>query len=110
MPNILDIQNAIAAGKKAAAQYVAQNPEGSNWWPCGFAWVNYKCRKNAKEAGALMAEGFTWDDYRKVYSLSPYAWTNTQSMDYKAAILRDFVAAANTYMAADLFSVRTYID
>ena len=108
MPNILDIQNAIAAGKKAAAQYVAQNPEGSNWWPCGFAWVNYKCRKNAAEASVLIDEGFRWDDYRKTYTLSAGKWHNTQSMDYKVEIIRAFKAAAGE--AGVAFGIEDRID
>ena len=31
----------------AAGRVEAQTPE-SSWFPCGFAWLAYKCRKNAK--------------------------------------------------------------
>lgn len=108
MPNILDVQNAILAAKAAARAYVAANPEGPNWFPCGFASLTYKCRKNAKEAGALIAEGFRWDDYRKEYSMSAYEFTNTQSMDYKEAIL--LAAARGAEPFGVNFSVRTQID
>lgn len=85
-PNIL--RAAITAGKAAAAKYVRENPEDeNNWFPCGFANLHYKCRKNAKESAVLQAEGFRWDDYRKTYSHGAYSWTNTQSLNYKAAIL-----------------------
>jgi hypothetical protein len=77
----------IEAAKHAAREFVSTTPEG-HWYPCGFAWLQYKCRKNAKEAKVLLDAGFRWDDYSKTYQLSPYEFTNTQSMDYKEAILR----------------------
>lgn len=74
---------AIAAGH----DYVKATPENPNdWYPCGFAWLTYKCRKNAKESAILKEVGFRWDDYRKEYSLSGGTWSNTQAMDYKTAI------------------------
>lgn len=92
------LQVAIREGKAAAALFVKTNPEDpANWFPCGFANLRYKCRKNAKEAKVLLAEGFRWDDYEKVYSHGAYDWTNTQSLNYKAAILevmRDKMALA----------------
>ncbi len=109
-PNILDMMNAIDLVKAGAAEYVKNNPEGPNWFPCGFAWLAYKCRKNAKEAGTLIAQGFRWDDYEKVYSLSPYQWTNTQSMDYKEAILQAGVEKAKRSYPDIAFYVRTRID
>lgn len=87
------LRAAIREGKRLAAEYVAANPEGPNWWPCGFANLHIKCRKNAKVAAVLKDEGFRWDDYRKSYAHGAYDWTNTQSMDYKEAILRVFQQA-----------------
>lgn len=111
MPNILDVQNAIQAAKNAARAYVAANPEGPNWYPCGFAWMTYKCRKNAKEAGALQAEGFRWDDYRKMYTMSAYQFVNTQSMNYQEDILRAAVRATAQFIPDGVvFGVESRID
>lgn len=83
----------ILDGKARAAAYVRANPEGPDWYPCGFANLLIKCRKNAKFAVVLKAEGFRWDDYNKAYAHGAYDWTNTQSMYYKEAILRAFLSA-----------------
>ena len=109
-PNILDVQNAVGYIAAGAAEYVQKNPEGPNWYPCGFAWVTYKCRKNAKEAGSLIARGFRWDDYEKVYTLSAYKFANTQSMDYQESVLRAGVAAAARHYPNIHFGIRTRID
>lgn len=111
-PSIL--QAALANGSLAAQHYVSQNPEGANWYPCGFAWATYKCRKNAAEAKVLTAYGWTWDDYRKLYTLSMGKFHNTQSMDYKVAIGGAFASTANAYLTNKGFpaaiGIREHID
>jgi hypothetical protein len=104
----MNLAAAIAKGKEAAAAYVRANPEGPNWYPCGFAWLTYSCRKNAKESKTLLANGFRWDDYHKEYTFGAYEWTSTQSMDYKTDILR----AMQTELAKHnfVFGVRSRID
>lgn len=108
--NVREMEEAIRCLKAGAAAYVRNNPEGPHWYPCGFAWVTYKCRKNAKEAGSLIAEGFRWDDYEKVYTMTAYEFTNTQSMDYKEAVLRAGVRNATQRFPNIGFGVRTRID
>lgn len=111
MPNILDVKHAITAILEAGHKYVAENPEGPNWYPCGFAGITYKCRKNAKEHVALVNAGFRWDDYHKEYYLSAYTFTNTQSMNYQEDILRAAVRAANPFIADGVsFGIRSRID
>lgn len=95
--NAATLLTAIRDGKAAAAAYVAAHPEGPNWYPCGFANLHYKCRKNASIASILIAEGFRWDDYLKSYSHGAYDWTNTQSLDYKSGILQAFADAAEKH-------------
>ena len=76
---------AVAAG----AAYVKTTPEG-HWYPCGFAnLIAPKVRKNSAMGKELLAAGFRWEEYGKRFSFSPYVFTNTQSMDYKADILRE---------------------
>ena len=94
------LEEAIIAGTNAARQHVKDNPEGANWYPCGFAWLTYKCRKNAKEAAILLQAGFRWDDYSKLYTFSGGSFSNTQSMNYKTEILRAFTAASNPILLA----------
>lgn len=106
----MSLQAAITAGN-AAASTTAQQPE-PHWFPCGFAWVTYKCRKNAKQAKDLIANDFSWDDYRREYSLSGGRFHNTQSMDHKENIVMAFATAANEKLTPGEghFSTRTYID
>lgn len=75
----------------AAGRIEAQTPEAS-WFPCGFAWLAYRCRKNAKISKKLLVLGFRWDDYAKHYYTSLYQDIPTvagmsQSMDYRARVL-----------------------
>lgn len=56
-------------------------------WPCGFAWIVFKIRKNHKHAKALLDAGAYWNDYEKCYQYTPHKFTHSQNMDYKAAIL-----------------------
>ena len=101
------LRDAIAAGRRAADQFVFLHtcPEA---FPCGFAWITFRCRKNSKLAPVLLEAGFRWDDYDKRYIMSPYAWTNTQDMDFKEQICRAFVDAAEDVGAH--FGVRSRID
>jgi hypothetical protein len=98
------IQSAIIAGRT----FAAANPEGPNWYPCGFAWLTYKCRKNGAESKALIANGFRWGDYEKRYMLSGGTFSNTQSMYYKESILR--VVQESLKEAGYTFDVQTRID
>lgn len=58
------------------------------FWPCGFAWITFKMRKNHKHAKALINDGAYWDDYSRAYKYRCHA-TSSQNMDYKQAILND---------------------
>jgi hypothetical protein len=107
--NILDMQNALDAGEKAAKEYVAGHAEGPNWYPCGFVWLTYKCRKNAKEHVALLSRGWRWDDYDKCYALSMGKFHNTQSMSYKEGIGRAMLERLNQSGIAG-FGYRERID
>lgn len=78
---------AIEAGKVESL-----TPE-PHWFPCGFAWLSYRCRKNAKMGKALQILGFRWNDYDKAWQSSLYAEIPcvkdmSQSMDYRSRILR----------------------
>jgi hypothetical protein len=64
-------------------------------WPCGFAWIVFKIRKNHKHAKALLDAGAYWNDYEKCYQYTPHKFTHSQNMDYKAAILQDVAAYFN---------------
>jgi hypothetical protein len=106
---VITLRVAIESAKRAAVEFVKANPEDpKNWYPCGFAWLTYKCRKNAKEAADLIAHGFRWSDYEKRYILSPYEWTNTQAMDYKESILRAMQAELKVHGYE--FGIHTRID
>jgi len=53
-------------------------------YPCGFAWVELKVRKNSKIGKEVEAEGIMdWDDYRKCYKY----WVGgyNQSVQHKEA-------------------------
>jgi len=71
----------------------ASKIEESHWYPCGFAWLAIKIRKNGKLSNTLKSLAFRWDDYRKHYYWSmPHAAVKfpsmSQSMDYRARCLR----------------------
>lgn len=83
-----ELQLALESAEATARAYIAGNPEGPNWYPCGFVWLTYKCRKNAKESAILIQNGWRWDDYEKRYTLSMGRFHNTQSMSYKEGIAR----------------------
>lgn len=77
---------AIEAGK--AESMTAE----THWYPCGFAWLAYRCRKNSKIGKALQAMGWRWSDYEKawqtsLYDVIPAISGMSQSMDYRARIL-----------------------
>lgn len=104
-----DIWNkAIAAGRVESA-----TPE-AHWFPCGFAWLAYRCRKNAKISKTLIALGFRWDDYAKHYYTSLYREISSvpdmsQSMDYRARVLRAVAKSLNE-SGIEGFYVDTRID
>jgi hypothetical protein len=106
---VADLDAAIIAGKQAARDFMATNPEDkADWFPCGLAWVTYRCWKNAKEAATLTAHGFKWNDYQKQYELTAYEFTMTQSMNRQSAILRN-VSEKIRAAGFDAY-VRTYVD
>lgn len=82
--------NAFNIGMEAMAKE-AEKPE-AHWYPCGFAWIAVKIRKNNKLAKTFLANGWRWDDYAKAYTFRMPAdmykvkdmW---QSMDYAARCL-----------------------
>lgn len=64
-----------------------------HWFPCGFAWLAIKIRKNGALANTLKARGFRWDDYRKHYYFSMSsdmvkAADMWQSMNYRERCLK----------------------
>jgi hypothetical protein len=68
------------------ARKYALEAEGDNImvYPCGFAWVELKCRKNSKIGKELEKEGIMdWDDYEKRYKY--WIGDYNQSMLHKAA-------------------------
>ena len=86
----MDFVNAFHAGiEKLNVEAAIAEP---HWFPCGFAWLALKIRKNGKLAHTLKSLGFRWDDYRKHYYFSmssdmvkaPDMW---QSMDYRSRCL-----------------------
>ena len=79
----LDLDTALKNAAAAERAYFATNPEPRNWFPCGFSWLSFRCRKNAKVSKTLIANGFRWEDYRKAYIRS--SSTFSQSMYYTAA-------------------------
>jgi len=81
---MLDLDTAIKNALAAATGFAVLNTEGADWYPCGFAWVAYRCRKNAKESKTLIANGFRWDDYRKAYMRS--SPTRSQAMNYNIKV------------------------
>lgn len=105
-PNFRD---AFITAVKAGNEFVKTTPEG-HWYPCGFAWLTApKVRKNSAEGKAFAAAGFRWDDYRKCFTYSGGNFTNTQSMDYKEAILR-VVQQSLESQGLTGFRVETHID
>lgn len=62
-----------------------------HWYPCGFAWLAIKVRKNHRLSKTLQAYGFRWSDYEKCYQYRmPQAYCLPgmgQSMDYAARCL-----------------------
>lgn len=107
--NILDMQNTLDSAVAIGKMYIEANPEGSNWYPCGFVWLTYQCRKNAKQYVALVSRGWRWDDYAKQYTYSIGQLVNTQSMNYMEDIGR---AMLNNLRASGIegFGIQTRID
>ena len=72
----------------------ASIPEAS-WYPCGFAYLCIKVRKNSKLAHPLLQCGFRWNDYNKEYRYGmPHELKlqgMTQSMDYAERCLNAIV-------------------
>ena len=70
----------------------ASFPEKS-WFPCGFAWLCCKTRKNSKLGKELVRLGFRWNDYYKRFESSAYNSIPSidgmsQSMDYRVRIMQ----------------------
>ena len=64
----------------------------THWYPCGFAWLVIKVRKNDKVSHTLKSLGFRWSDYNKQYQFSMpceayKAAGMQQSMDYATRCL-----------------------
>jgi hypothetical protein len=82
------LPSAINTAVTVGQAYVKENPENpANWFPCGFVWATYRCRKNSKEGKVLAQMDFRWDDYAKHYSRSFYELSNTQAMTYREGVL-----------------------
>ena len=88
---ITDFKNALLAGieRGKVESYISE----ASWFPCGFAYLVYPCRKNAKESKVLIDMGFRWNNYDKAYQSAlyhsiPAIAGMSQSMDYRERILR----------------------
>lgn len=79
--------------------YATQSKPAQDSYPCGFAQLNLRLRKNDKRASILTAAGFRWDDYSKVWYLYGGVFTNYQNVDFKENILE---AAAKAFEAAGI--------
>lgn len=69
----------------------AVTPE-PHWYPCGFAWLAIKHRKNGPLSATFKHLGWRWNDYEKAYTYSMPASFRVapnmgQSMDYAARCL-----------------------
>lgn len=85
-----------------------------HWYPCGFAWLSIKMRKNGRLAKTLIAYGFRWNDYDKAYQTSMYdrivsIENMSQSMDYRARVLNAVTACLHIHGLTE-FYVNTRID
>lgn len=58
-------------------------------WPCGFAWIGLKIRKNHKFAKLLIEFGFRWNDYAKQFEYRGHDISHAQNMDYREQFLND---------------------
>jgi len=81
------LTNALFAGRKAAIDF----KEMDVMWPCGFAWINVKIRKNHRLASILREHGFTWNDYNKTYQYRGHSISGAQNMDYREKFLNVMV-------------------
>lgn len=94
-----------------ALKVEASTPE-AHWYPCGFAWLCIKIRKNGALAKTLLSLGFNWDSYHRTYMYSMpnqyIAEGMWQSMDYAARCLR--AMAAKLREAGFECYVKTHID
>lgn len=102
------MNKAIEAGREES-----KTPE-AHWFPCGNAWLSYKCRKNARIGTILKDMGFRWDDYRKAwqstfYNTIPCIAGMSQSMEYRARIVRE-MARVLKEEGFEGFYVETWID
>lgn len=88
--NVNDFNNAME--KAIAAATESAKVAEPHWYPCGFAWLSLRCRKNAKIGKALNNMGFRWNSYEKAWQSSMYSLPCAdgmgQSMDYRARILQ----------------------
>lgn len=88
-------QEAVAAAKKAEAEFLAKHGEMAY---CGFAWVEvYVDRTNSKPAKELLAAGFRKDYKPKCLSVWNPGGSSTQSMDVKEAGAVAFAAVMTKY-------------
>jgi hypothetical protein len=72
-------------------------------YPCGFAWVELKVRKNSKIGKEMEKEGIMdWDDYRKCYKY--WVGEYNQSMEHKEA----HAEMLATLLSEQLFEHFTY--
>lgn len=102
----MNLTQAINNAFLAVHDFKTTNPE-TRHFPCGFAWVSFKCRKNSKVGKELQALGARWSDYNKYYRIS--VPTRTQDMEYNIRCCEAFVRAmkANGF---DGFNVESRID
>lgn len=99
------IQQAMMAASEATAQYLSENSE---WYPCGFAWVNIKPARGPVVAKLKDLNLGYSDSYLGGYTVYNPSKNSTQSMYAKEAGARAF---ANIFKAHDVkVSVGTRMD
>ena len=80
---------ALSQGRDAGILSAQKNRNMDMIWPCGFAWITLKVRKNHKLAKFLKNFGFSWNDYGKSYQYRGHDISHAQNMDYRVQFLND---------------------
>jgi len=91
------------AQKEARKFAIKEEGENVMIFPCGFAWIYHKTRKNNKFGKELEQSGlFEWDPYYKRY----YYWVGeyNQSMDHKYAHAKKLAEILTYELAAPFYA------
>lgn len=81
-------KEALVAAQKATRDHIATNP--SQWFPCGFAWVNITPARG-KFVNYLKEQGVGRKSYEKGYDIWNPSGHGTQWMDAKYEGAKAFV-------------------